>query len=141
MDVRKELEAIKDYNATMARKKEQLERAESLAERITAAIGGESVASSKNKTPMENAADRVMILKGEIAALEAENERRKLILSALVDSLSDDKRKTVIRGVYFDCKTKAAVGLEIDRTWRHIYNIIDAAIAELQRLADELNVA
>lgn len=141
MDVEKELRAVKWYSKELSKLEEQCERAKALAERITAAMGGESVASSKNKTPMENAADRAIEKKAEIDALKAANEKRKAVLSALVDSLGDDKQKTVIRGIYFDCKTKAAVGLEIDRTERQIYNIEDAAIAEMQRTADALEIA
>ena len=136
-----ELDAVKGYSKELHRLEEQYERAKALAERITAAMGGESVASSKNKTPMENAADNVMMLREEIDALKKANEPRTLILSALVDSLGDDRQKKAIRGIYFDCKTKKAVGREIGCTERYVYDIIDAAIAELQQMADSVKFA
>ena len=140
MDVRKELDAVRAYSKNLHDLEEQYERAKALAERITAAMGGESVASSKNKTPMENAADRAIEKQAEIDALKAAHERRTAILSALVDSLGDVRQRKAIRGIYFDCEPKAVVAMRIDRTRRHVYNLIDAAIAEMQRMADDLGI-
>lgn len=126
------LQAIRERTVEIARKEDQLERARALAERITAAMGGESVASSKSKTPMENAADRAMTLEAEIADLKAKNEQEKRVYSAMIDGLQLETYRKVLEGIYFDCKTKKMVAKEIGYTERHIYNILDWAIAELE---------
>lgn len=131
-DAKKGLEAIRERTKEIARKEDQLERARALAERITAAMGGESVASSKNKTPMENAADRAMTLESEIAELKAQNEKEKRFYSAMIDGLQLETYRKALKGIYFDGKTKKEVANEIGYTVRHTYNILDWAISELQ---------
>ena len=122
--VLEKLQQVRADGQEIAKLKEQLAIAEALAERVTAAMDGESVCSSKTKSPMENAADKAIELMAKIAELETANDQRKQYLSGVIDAVLDKKEKTVLRGIYFDCKTKTALVSKLDCTWQTIYKKI-----------------
>ena len=134
ISIREQFEKLLEERKEIKKQRERLEVAESLAEKMTAAISGESVVSSKARSAMENAADKIIEIKAELEPLEAAYQQRKLYLSAMVESLQDDIQKTVMAGIYFNGKTKEAVGKMVGCTGRHVYNIIDKAICVLDEM-------
>ena len=132
--VKEELQQVLDEGNKIERLRERLAMAEALAERVTAAIGGEAVSSTKFRSPMENAADKAIALRAELAELEASHNRRKMFLSAVVNILPDERMKKVLRGIYFERKTKSELAKEMHYTWQTIYNIQKQAIEKLDDL-------
>lgn len=129
--VLEKLQQVRAIGQDIAKLKEQLAMANALAERVTAAMDGESVCSSKTKSPMENAADKAIELMAKIAELEADYDQRKQYLAGAMDAILDEREEKVLRGIYFDCKTKTALSLALDCTWQTIYNIHRRAVCKL----------
>ena len=134
--VRDQFEKLRADGLEVKQLKEKLKMAEAMAERVTAAIGGECVSSSKSKSPMENAAEKALELRERLAEIEPKHQRDKLFLQGTIGLLSNEYHRKVLSGYYIDCKTKTEVGREVGYTFRHIYNIIDSAFKVLEEMIE-----
>ena len=133
LEVKVELSEIGRLETIIRCKTEMMERAAALAEKVTAAMGGESVSSSKSNDPMGDATSEKVDLKREIDALQKELSERKHRLSGLIDTLEKPQWIDVLYGVHINRKKRADLAVEMGYSASYIGELHDVAIRELEK--------
>jgi hypothetical protein len=116
---------------------ENLIRLHSLAEKVTTAIKGEVVSSSRNGDPMSDFMVKKEKILCEINRLQDEYEQYRLFMSGFVKRLRKPAYKKILYGVYFNGKELKDVADGIGYSYRHTQDLRDVAIQELQKIMDE----
>lgn len=137
MKAQEELEKILIHEAMVEGECENLIRLHSLAEKVTAAIGGETVSGSRNNDPMGTFMKNKEKTLCEINRLQEEYERHRAFISGFVNSLTNKVYIKILYGLYFNGKELKEVADEIGYSYRHTQDLRDVAIQELQKIMDK----
>lgn len=138
MNAKEELEKILLIEADVDGECENLIRLHSLAEKVTAAVKGESVSGgSRNNDPMGTFMENKEKLLRKINGLQEEYERHRDFVSGFVKRLEKAVYKKILYGVYFNGKGLQEVADKIGYSYRHTQDLRDVAIQELQKIMDE----
>ena len=132
-----ELEQILLNESIVEAECEDLIRLNSLAEKVTAAIDGEVVSSSRSRDQMGINLANKENLKAEIARLWKEYERHRAYIFSFVKCLRKPVHITILSGVYFSGKELKEVSDEIGYSYRHTQDLRDVAIQDLQKIMDK----
>lgn len=138
MKAQEELEKILRNEAKVEGKCECLIRLHSLAEKVTAAMKGETVSGSRNNDPMGTFMENKEKLLCEINRLQGEHEQHIAFMSGIVDSLQKTAYIKILYGVYFNGKDLTAVADEIGYSYRHTQDLRDVAIQAVQKIMDSI---
>ncbi len=136
MNAQEELENILIDEAKIEGKEEQLIRLESQAMKMTAAMDGETVSRSRNDDPLGTYMKQKEKLESEIAKLREENERRKALLSGIIDGLRKPVYIKILYGHYFNGKSFKKLSNETVYSYRHLQNLKDDAVKAVQKMLD-----
>ena len=138
MNALEELEKILINEAKVDGKCESLIRLNSLAEKVTAAMNGETVSGSTDPDKMGNNLVKKEKLKRELKALKDEYERHREFMSGVVDRLKNPVSIKIIYGLYFDGMSLTKVANKIGYSYRHTYDLRDIAVQDVQKILDEI---
>ena len=138
MKAQEELEQILIDEAIIESKNEQLERLESSAMRVTAAMDGEIVSRTRNNDPLGTYKVQKEKLEKEIERLQAQNDRRKDFLSSIIDSLRKPAYIKILYGLFFNGKDLTEVSDAIGYSYRHTQDLRDDAINTVQKIMDNI---
>ena len=138
MNALEELEQILINEAMVESKCENLIRLNSLAEKVTAAINGETVSRTTDPDKMGNNLVNKEALRCEIRRLQDEYERHLEFMSGVVDRLKKPAFIKILYGVYFNGKELKEVSDEIGYSYRHTQDLRDVAIQDVQKILDEI---
>ena len=138
MDAQEELEKILLNEAKVEEKCESLIRLNSLAEKVTAAMNGETVSGSKDPDKMGNNLVTKEKLKRELAMVREEYERHRDFMSGVVDRLKNPVYIKILYGLYFNGKELKEVANKIGYSYRHTQDLRDVAVQEVQKILDEI---
>lgn len=138
MNALEELERILLNEAKVEGKCESLIRLNSLAEKVTAAMNGETVSGTKNHDSMGDNLVKKEKLKCELKILNDEYERHRAFMDGIVDRLKNPVSIKVIYGLYFNGKELKAVANEIGYSYRHTQDLRDIAVQDVQKILDEI---
>ena len=138
MDAQEELEKILLNEAKVEEKCESLIRLNSLAEKVTAAMNGETVSGSKDPDKMGNNLVNKEKLKRELAMVQEEYERHRDFMSGVVDRLKNPVFIKILYGLYFNGKELKEVVTKIGYSYRHTQDLRDVAVQEVQKILDEI---
>lgn len=141
MNALEELEKILLNEAKVEGKCESLIRLNSLAEKVTAAMNGETVSGSKDHDKMGNHLVSKENLMCELAMVKAEYERHRDFMSGVVDRLKNPVFIKILYGLYFNGKELKEVSNEICYSYRHTQDLRDVAVQEVQKILDEIGKA
>lgn len=141
MNAKEELENISIWEAKIEGKGEQIQRLEAMAMKTTSALGGEAVSRTRDNDPHGRYMAKKEKLEKDIAALQDENEKRKDLLSGIIDDLRNPAQIRVLYGLYFNKKTVAHLAQKMNYSDRNIYNIRDDGVAEVQKVFDSMNIS
>jgi hypothetical protein len=136
VNAKEELEKILLNEADVEGECENLIRLCSLAEKVTAAMKGEIVSSSRSNDSMSRFLEDKEKLLSEINRLQDKYEQHRIFMSGFVKSLQKPVYKKILYGVYFNGKKLAAVANKIGYSYRHTQDLHDIAIQELQKIMD-----
>ena len=136
MNAKEELENISIWEAKIEGKAEQIERLEALAMKTTSFLGGEAVSRTRDNDPHGRYVAKKEKYEADISALQEENEKRKDLLSGIIDDLRNPAQIRVLYGLYFNKKTVAHLAKKMNYSDRQIYNIRDDGVAEVQKVLD-----
>ena len=137
MKAQEELEKILRHEAAVEGECENLIRLHSRAEKVTAALGGETVSGSRNNDPMGTFVKNKERLLCEINRLQEEYERHRAFISGFVNSLQNTVYIKILYGLYFNGKELKEVADQIGYSYRHTQDLRDVAIQELQKIMDK----
>ena len=137
MNALEELERILLNEAKVEGKCESLIRLNSLAEKVTAAMNGETVSGTKNHDQMGNNLVNKEKLKRELAMAKDEYERHRDFMSGVVDRLKNPVSIKILYGLYFNGKELKEVSNEIGYSYRHTQDLRDVAVQDVQKILDE----
>ena len=137
MNALEELEKILLNEAQVEEKCESLIRLNSLAEKVTAAMNGETGSGSPNPDKMGNNLVKKEKLQRELAMVQAEYERHRNFMSGVVDRLENPVFIKILYGLYFNGKKLNEVANKIGYSYRHTQSIRDVAVQEVQKILDE----
>ena len=138
MNALEELEKILLNEAKVEGKCESLIRLNSLAEKVTAAMNGETVSGSTDPDKMGNHLVKKEKLKSELKALKDEYERHREFMSGVVDRLKNPVSIKIIYGLYFDGMSLTKVANKIGYSYRHTQDLRDIAVQDVQKILDEI---
>ena len=138
MNAQEELEKILLNEAKVEGKCESLIRLNSLAEKVTAAMNGETVSGSTDHDKMGNNLVKKEKLKRELAMVQAEYDRHRDFMSGVVDRLKNPVYIKILYGLYFNGKELKEVATEIGYSYRHTQDLRDVAIQAVQKILDEI---
>lgn len=138
MNAQEELDKIPRYEALIESKSEEVLRMDSLAQKMTAALGGESVSGSRNLDPLGTAIVRKNTLIQEIARIQAEYDKQKEFLSGIIDGLMKPVHIKILYGVYFHQKKLIQVANIIGYSYRHTQDLHTEALQTVQKIMDEI---
>ena len=138
MNALEELEKILLNEAKVEGKCESLIRLNSLAEKVTAAMNGETVSGSTDPDKMGNNLVKKEKLKRELAMVEDEYERHRDFMSGVVDRLKKPVYIKILYGLYFNGKELKDVADEIGYSYRHTQDLRDIAVQDVQKILDEI---
>lgn len=138
MNALEELEKILLNEAKVEGKCESLIRLNSLAEKVTAAMNGETVSGSKNPDKMGNNLVNKEKLKHELQIVKDEYERHRAFMSNIVDRLKNPVSIKILYGLYFNGKELKEVANEIGYSYRHTQDLRDVAVQDIQKILDEI---
>ena len=141
MNAKEELKNILIWEAKIEGKAEQIKRLESLAMKTTSAMGGEAVSRTRDNDPHGRYMVKKEKLEREVAKLQAENERRKDVLSHMIDNLRNPVHIRVLYGLFYNKKSLTKIAGEIDYSYRHVINLRDDGIAEVQKIIDARKIS
>ena len=141
MNALEELEKILLNKAKVEGKCESLIRLNSLAEKVTAAMNGETVSGSKDPDQMGNNLVKKEKLKMELKMLEEEYEQHLDFMTGIVDRLKNPVSIKVIYGLYFNGKKLKVVSNEIGYSYRHTQDLRDIAVQDVQKILDEIETS
>ena len=140
MNAKEELENISIWEAKIEGKAEQIQRLEAMAMKTTSALGGEAVSRTRDNDPHGRYMAKKEKLEKDIVALQDENEKRKELLSGIIDKLRNPAHIRVLYGLYFNKKTTVQLAEQLNYSQRNIFNIRDAGISEIQKVLDGINL-
>ena len=138
MKALEELEKILLNEAKVEGKCESLIRLNSLAEKVTAAMNGETVSGSTDPDKMGNNLVKKEKLKRELAMVQEEYERHRDFMSGIVDRLKNPVSVKILYGLYFNGKELKEVANEIGYSYRHTQDLRDVAVQDVQKILDEI---
>ena len=138
MNALEELEKILLNEAKVEGKYESLIRLNSLAEKVTAAMNGETVSGSKDSDKMGNNLVKKEKLMRELAMVKDEYERHRDFMSGVVDRLEKPVYIKILYGLYFNGKELKEVSDEIGYSYRHTQDLRDVAVQAVQKILDEI---
>lgn len=138
MNALEELERILLNEAKVEGKCESLIRLNSLAEKVTAAMNGETVSGTKNHDQMDNYLVNKEKLKRELPMVKDEYERHRDFMSGVVDRLKNPVSIKILYGLYFNGKKLKEVSDEIGYSYRHTQDLRDVAVQDVQKILDEI---
>lgn len=141
MNAKEELENILIWEAKIEGKAEQIKRLEAMAMKTTSAMGGEVVSRTRDNDPHGRYMVKKEKLEKEVVALQAENEHRKDVLSHMIDNLRNPVHIRVLYGLFFNKKSMSCIAEEINYSYRHVINLRDDGIAEVQKIIDARKIA
>lgn len=136
MNALEELEKILLNEAKVEVKCESLIRLNSLAEKVTAAMNGETGSGSKDPDKMGNNLVKKEKLQCELAMVHAEYERHRDYMSDVVDRLKNPVSIKILYGLYFNGKELKEVANKIGYSYRHTQDLRDVAVQEVQKILD-----
>ena len=134
MNAKEELQKILLYETQIECKLEDLARLKALATKMTAAMDGEAVSSSKNPDPMGDAVVKLLMKKDEITRLQNAYENARNYFSKIIDSLPDHRYIKVLYGVYFEGKTLGKIASEMNYSYRNICYIHGGALRAVEKI-------
>ena len=138
MNALEELKQILINEAKVESKCESLIRLNSLAEKVTAAMDGETVSGSKDPDKMGNNLVKKEKLKRELAMVQDEYERHRDFMSGVVDRLNNPVYIKILYGLYFNGKELKDVANEIGYSYRHTQDLRDVAVQDVQKILGEI---
>lgn len=138
MNALEELERILLNEAKVEGKCESLIRLNSLAEKVTAAMNGETVSGTKDPDKMGNYLVNKETLQHELPMVHAEYKRHLDFMSGVVDRLKNPVFIKILYGLYFIGKELKEVSDEIGYSYRHTQDLRDVAVQEVQKILDEI---
>lgn len=138
MNALEELEKILLNEAKVEGKCESLIRLNSLAEKVTAAMNGETVSGSTDPDKMGNNLVKKEKLMRELATVKDEYERHRDFMSGVVDRLKNPVHIKILYGLYFNGKELKDVANEIGYSYRHTQDLRDVAVQAVQKILDEI---
>lgn len=138
MNALEELEQILINEAMVEEKSESLIRLISLAEKVTAAMNGETVSGSKDPDKMGNNLAKKEKLKRELEKAQDEFERHRDFMSGVVDRLKNRFHIKILYGLFFNGKELKDVANEIGYSYRHTQDLRDIAVQEVQKILDDI---
>ena len=138
MNALEELEKILLNEAKVEGKCESLIRLNSLAEKVTAAMNGETVSGSTDPDKMGNNLVKKEKLKRELAMVNEEYEQHRDFMSGIVDRLKNPVSVKILYGLYFNGKELKEVSNEIGYSYRHTQDLRDVAVQDVQKILDEI---
>lgn len=138
MNAQEELEKIPRYEALIESKMENVVRMESLAQKMTAAMGGETVSGSRNLDPLGTVIAKKEALIWEIARIQKEYDKQKEFLSGIIDGLQKPVYIKILYGVYFHQKKLTEVSDKIGYSYRHTQDLHTDALLAVQKILDEM---
>ena len=138
MNALEELEKILLNEAKVEGKCESLIRLNSLAEKVTAAMNGETVSGSTDPDKMGNNLVKKEKLKLELVMVQDEYERHRDFMSGIVDRLKNPVSIKILYGLYFNGKELKEVSNEIGYSYRHTQDLRDVAVQDVQKILDEI---
>lgn len=138
MNALEELERILLNEARVESKCESLIRLNSLAEKVTAAMNGETVSGSKDPDKMGNNLVKKERLQRELEMISAEYEQHRDFMSGIVDRLKNPVSIKILYGLYFSGKELKEVANEIGYSYRHTQDLRDVAVQDVQKILDEI---
>lgn len=141
MNAKEELENIAIWEAKIETKGEQVQRLEALAMKTTSTLSGEAVSRTRDNDPHGRYMAKKEKLESAISALQEENERRKDFLSGIIDTLRNPLHIKVLYGLFYNKKKPTAIAQETNYSYRHVLNLRDDAVAEVQKIIDERNIS
>lgn len=141
MNAKEELKNILIWEAKIDCKLEQIKRLEAQAMKVTSAMGGESVSRTRDNDPHGRYMVQKERLEKEIVALQMENERRKRFFARIIDNLRNHMHIKVLYGIYYNGKKAETIAGENNYSYRHIFNIRDDGVAEVQKIVEKQNVS
>ena len=137
MNALEELEKILLNEAKVEAKCESLIRLNSLAEKVTAAMNGETGSGSTDPDKMGNNLVKKEKLQRELAMVQEEYERHLDFMSGIVDRLKNPVYIKILYGLYFNGKELKEVANEIGYSYRHTQDLRDVAVQAVQKILDE----
>lgn len=137
MKAQAELEKILTYEALIESKSEELERLDSLAKKMTAAMNGDAVTSSKNLDPMGNTLVKKRLLFEEIGRLQIAYENQKEYLSSIIDKLNKPVFIKILYGRYFMGKKLTQIAKEEGYCYRNICTLHGNALQAVEKSMKE----
>lgn len=138
MKAQEELERILHYEELIEEKTEDLIKLDSLAKKMTAALDGEAVSTSKNLDPMGNViASKERVIR-EIVQLQEALEKQKVFLSGIIDGLQKTVYIKILYGLFFHGNELAEVAEKIGYSYRYTQDLRDVAIQAVQKILDEI---
>lgn len=138
MNALEELEKILLNEAKVEGKCESLIRLNSLAEKVTAAMNGETVSGSTDPDKMGNNLVKKEKLQRELITLKNEYEQHREFMLGVVDRLKDPVLIKVVYGLYFNGMRLKKVANEIGYSYRHTQDLRDIAVQDVQKILDEI---
>ena len=138
MNALEELAKILLNEAKVESKCESLIRLNSLAEKVTAAMNGETGSGSTDPDKMGNYLVKKEKLKRELAMVQDEYERHREFMSGVVDRLKNPVFIKILYGLYFNGKELKEVANKIGYSYRHTQGLRDVAVQEVQKILDEI---
>lgn len=137
MNALEELERILLNEAKVEGKCESLIRLNSLAEKVTAAMNGETVSGSTDPDKMGKHLVKKEKLKRELAEVSEEHEQHRNFMCGIVDRLKNPVSIKILYGLYFVGKELKEVANEIGYSYRHTQDLRDVAVQDVQKILDE----
>ena len=138
MNALEELERILLNEAKVEGKCESLIRLNSLAEKVTAAMNGETVSGSKDPDKMGNNLVNKEKLMRELEMVKDEYAQHHYFMSGVVDRLKNPVSIKILYGLYFSGKELKDVADEIGYSYRHTQDLRDVAVQDVQKILDEI---
>lgn len=138
MNAQEELEKIPRYEALIESKMENVVRMDSLAQKMTATMGGEAVSGSRNLDPLGTVIAKKEALLQEIARIQKDYDRQKEFLSGIIDGMQKPVYIKILYGVYFHGKKLTKVANEIGYSYRHTQDLHTDSLQAVQKIMDEI---
>ena len=138
MNALEELEKILLNESKVEGKCESLIRLNSLAEKVTAAMNGETVSGTTNPDKMGNHLVKKEKLKRELAMVTDEYERHRDFIVGIVDRLKNPVAIKILYGLFFNGKELKEVSNEIGYSYRHTQDLRDVAVQDVKKILDEI---
>lgn len=126
-----------DEYVQIQRRLNELERLESFATKITAALGGEVVSGSHETDKMTDTVADIIELKQEIQQEQEKYEAMRKQYFNIIVKLPEESQFKVIYGIYFDFKKKGKIAKELNYSYTHICRIHNKALEEVEKLLME----